>query len=383
MALSFLSRWLNYVKGSQDMPEPQDQILFVGTYTNLGAAGIYTCKLDGATGRVEMLSVADDAGPNPSFVTIHPNGQYLYSVAEVNSFKGDGTGGVTAYSIGEQGKLTKINEQSTGGTGPCHLVVDQTGKHLIIANYAGGSVAMLPLGDDGALGEACDFHQHIGGSGVIKERQLEPHAHSVTLTPDNRHVVVCDLGLDKVLVYRINHDAGKLELNESASTDSRPGEGPRHFAFHPDGDAAFAINEIGMTISAYDFDADSGDLEETHWVATVRPDTSYDNGNNSTADIHVSPDGRHVYGSNRGHNTLVIYGWDSYARMLYYIGHESTRGATPRNFAIDPSGTWVLAENQNGDTIHSFRRDADSGKLTHSGHMLSVTAPVCIQMMPA
>ena len=365
------------------MSAPQDQILFVGTYTNLGAAGVYTCRLDGSTGRVEMLSVAEDAGPNPSFVAIHPNQQYLYSVAEVNSFKGDGTGGVSAYSIGDEGKLTKINEQSTGGTGPCHLVVDLTGQYLIVANYAGGSVAMLPIGDDGALGEACDFIQHEGGSGVIKARQLEPHAHSVTLTPDNRHVVVCDLGLDKVLVYRINLEDGKLELNESASADSRPGEGPRHFAFHPDGDTAFAINEIGMTISAYDFDAASGNLEETQWVATVRPDTSYDDGNNSTADIHVSPDGNHVYGSNRGHDTLVIYGWDRSARRLHYIGHESTRGATPRNFAIDPSGTWVLAENQNGDTIHSFRRNAETGKLTHTGHMLRVPAPVCIQMMPA
>ena len=365
------------------MSAPQDQILFVGTYTDLGAAGIYTCRLDGKTGRLEMLSVADDAGPNPSFVALHPNLQYLYSVAEVNSFKGDGSGGVSAYRIGRNGKLTKINEQSTVGTGPCHLVVDRTGSYVIVANYAGGSVAMLPLGEDGALGEACDFHQHEGGSGIVKERQLEPHAHSVTLTPDNRHVAVCDLGLDKVLVYRIDHVRGKLQLNEAASADSRPGEGPRHFAFHPSGDAAFAINEIGMTISAYDFTARSGNLEETHWVATVRPDTSYDDGNNSTADIHVSPDGRHVYGSNRGHDSLVIYGWDSSARMLYYIGHESTRGATPRNFAIDPSGTWVLAENQNGDTIHTFRRDADSGKLDHTGHMLSVPAPVCIQMMPA
>lgn len=365
------------------MSAPKDQILFVGTYTNLGAAGVYTCRLDGSTGKVDMLSVAEDAGPNPSFVAIHPNQRFLYAVAEVNSFKGDGSGGVTAYQIGHQGKLTKINEQSTIGTGPCHLVVDQTGQYLIVANYAGGSVAMLPISSDGALGEACDFIQHKGGSGVVKSRQMEPHAHSVTLTPDNRHVVVCDLGLDKVMVYRIIHDSGKLELNEDASAQSRPGEGPRHFAFHPDGDAAFAINEIGMTISAYDFDAASGNLDETQWVATVRPDTAYDEGNNSTADIHVSPDGNHVYGSNRGHDTLVIYGWDRSARKLHYIGHESTRGSTPRNFAIDPSGTWVLAENQNGDTIHTFRRCADTGKLTHSGHMIRIPAPVCIQMMPA
>lgn len=363
------------------MPEPSDQLLFVGTYTRLGAEGIYTCRLDGATGRVEVLSVADDAGPNPSFVAIHPNGRFLYSVAEVNSFQGDDGGGVSAYAIGDAGRLTKINEQSTLGTGPCHLVVDATGKYLIVANYAGGSVAMLRINADGSLTEACEFVQHEGGSGVVPERQMEPHAHSVTLTPDNRHVVVCDLGLDKVLVYAIDHDAGKLMLNESASADSRPGEGPRHFAFHPSGDAAFAINEIGMTISAYDFDAASGNLEESHWVATVRPDTDYDNGNNSTADIHVSPDGRHVYGSNRGHDTLVIYGWDPYARMLYYIGHESTRGNTPRNFALDPSGTWVLAENQDSGTIHSYRRDAATGKLTHTGYRVNVPAPVCIQML--
>ena len=365
------------------MSTAQDQLLFVGTYTRLGAEGVYTCRLDGATGRLEMLSAADDAGPNPSFVAVHPNRRFLYAVAEVNSFKGDGSGGVSAYAIGAAGKLTKINEQSTVGTGPCHLVVDATGKYLIVANYAGGSVAMFRVGDDGALSEACDFVQHAGGSGVVPERQLEPHAHSVTITPDNRHVVVCDLGLDKVMVYRINHDEGKLELQEDSSSDSRPGEGPRHFAFHPDGKTAFAINEIGMTISAYDFDAASGNLEETHWVATVRPDTSYDDGNNSTADIHVSPDGKHVYGSNRGHDTLVIYGWDAAARGLYYIGHQSTFDSTPRNFAIDPSGTWVLAENQDSDTVYSFRRDSETGKLSYTGYMLRVPAPVCIQMMPA
>ncbi len=365
------------------MGSPKDQLVFVGTYTNLGAKGIYTCKLDCATGRLTELSVAEDSGPNPSFVAIHPNGKYLYSVAEVNDFGGDEAGGVNAYSIGENGKLTKINHRSTKGTGPCHLVVDQTGRYLIVANYAGGSVAMFEVENDGSLSEACDFHQHEGGSGVVEARQMEPHAHSVTISPDNKRVVVCDLGLDKVLVYDIDLENGKLMLNADSSADSRPGEGPRHFAFHPDGDVAFAINEIGMTISAYDFDADSGSLSESHWVSTVRPETTYSDGANSTADIHVSPDGRHVYGSNRGHNTLVIYGYHADSRMLYYIGHESTRGETPRNFQLDPTGTWVLAENQDSGTVHTFRRDADTGKLTHSGHMISIPGAVCIQMMDA
>ena len=364
------------------MGHPKDQLIFVGAYTNLGAKGIYTCRLDGATGRLTELSVATDSGPNPSFVAIHPNGKYLYSVAEVNDFDGDDAGGVHAYAIGENGKLSLINKESTKGTGPCHLVVEANGKYLFVANYASGSVAMFAINDDGSLNEACDFHQHVGGSMVQADRQNEPHAHSVTMAPSNNQLIVCDLGLDKVCVYDIDHDAGKIVLNEDASADSRPGEGPRHFAFHPDGTAAFAINEIGLTISGYDVDADSGKLTESHWVGTVRPDVVYADGN-STADIHVSPDGKHVYGSNRGHDTLVIYGWDPYARMLYYIGNQWTHGNTPRNFAIDPTGTWVLAENQDSGTIHTFRRDAETGKLNHIGHMISIPGAVCIQMMDA
>ncbi len=365
------------------MTTPKDQIIFIGTYTSLGAEGIYTCQLNAATGQVVQTSVARDSGPNPSFVALHPNRKFLYSVSEVNSFGNDESGGALAYSIGEDGVLTKVNEQSTVGTGPCHLVVDATGQYLIVANYNGGSVALFRITADGALSEACDFHQHQGGSAVVESRQLEPHAHSVTISPDNRHVIVCDLGMDKVLVYRLDLDNGKLILNEDSSTDSRPGEGPRHFAFHPDGDAAFAINEIGMTISAYDFEPRSGNLTETHWVSTVRPETTYSEGRNSTADIHVSPDGKHIYGSNRGHDTLVIYGYHRDSRMLYYIGHESTRGNTPRNFQIDPSGAWILAENQDSGTIQTFKRDAKSGKLTHSGYMISIPGPVCIQMMDA
>ena len=364
------------------MGHPKDQLIFVGTYTNLGAKGIYTCHLNGATGQLTELSVATDSGPNPSFVTIHPNGKWLYSVSEINDFDGDDAGGVNAYSIGENGKLSLINKESTKGTGPCHLVVEANGKYLFVANYAGGSVAMFEINDDGSLNETCDFHQHVGGSMVEPTRQNEPHAHSVTVSPGNNQLIVCDLGLDKVLVYDIDHDGGKLVLNEGASVDSPPGGGPRHFAFHPNGENAFAINEIGLTISCYDVDQETGGLTETHWVGTVRPDVTYEDGN-STADIHVSPDGKHVYGSNRGHDTLAIYGWDEYARMLYYIGNESTRGNTPRNFAIDPTGTWVLAENQDSGTIHTFRRDADTGKLHHTGHMISIPGPVCIQMMDA
>ncbi len=361
------------------MGQPKDQLVFVGTYTNLGAKGIYTCLLDGATGRLSEQSVATDSGPNPSFVTLHPNGKNLYSVAEVNDFDGDDAGGVHAYSIGDDGTLSIIDKQSTKGTGPCHLVVEQTGKYLFVANYAGGSVAMFAINEDGSLNEACDFHQHVGGSNVVPSRQGEPHAHSVTVDPTNRRLIVCDLGLDKVLVYDIDHEAGKINLNEDASADTRPGEGPRHFAFHPDGKTGFAINEIGLTISAYDYDSVNGKLEETHWVATARPEVVYEEGN-STADIHVSPDGKHVYGSNRGHDTLAIYEWNADARRLTYIANESTRGNTPRNFQLDPTGTWLLAANQDSGTIHTFRRDPKSGKLTHTGHMISIPGPVCIQM---
>ena len=270
------------------MGHPKDQLIFVGTYTNLGAKGIYTCHLNGATGQLTELSVATDSGPNPSFVTIHPNGKWLYSVSEINDFDGDDAGGVNAYSIGENGQLSLINKQSTQGTGPCHLVVEQNGKYLFVANYAGGSVAMFEVNGDGSINEACDFHQHEGGSMVEPSRQNEPHAHSVTVSPGNNQLIVCDLGLDKVLVYDIDHDGGKLVLNEGASVDSPPGGGPRHFAFHPNGENAFAINEIGLTISCYDVDQDTGGLTETHWVGTVGPDVKYEDGN-STADIHVSP----------------------------------------------------------------------------------------------
>jgi 6-phosphogluconolactonase len=350
-----------------------DQFAFIGTYTRLGSEGVYTLRLNGDTGELTQVSVATGL-ENPSFVALDPSGDHLYAVSESSGF--NGSGGITAFNVNRStGELTQINQQSTGGPGPCHLMIDETDSVVIVTNYSGGSVSIHPLADDGSVGEHSDFVQHVGSS-VNQQRQQEAHAHSVNIDNANKRAYVCDLGKDQVLTYDVDIANGKLSL--AGTVDEVAGEGPRHFTFHPSGKYVYVNNELGNTITVYDLGSD-GSLSPKQTESTI-PD-GWD-GVTHTADIHVSPDGDFVYVSNRGHDSIAIFSIDQSTGNVTAIGHESTQGETPRNFAITPDGKFLLAENQDSDSIVSFKRESD-GTLTPTGSTIKVPAPVCMQLLAA
>ena len=351
-------------------------IAFIGTYTRTGSKGIYVHRFNTETG--ELIPANSIESENPTFLAIHPNGRFLYAVNEISEYNGESAGAISAYAIdAEAAELTFINRQSTRGTGPCHLNIDATGRYAVVANYGGGSTCILPLGEDGSLGEASDFIQHEGSS-VNPQRQQGPHAHSANISPDNKRVYVADLGLDKVLIFELDLENGKLVANDPPSVSVAPGEGPRHFAFHPGGQYAYLINEIGNTVNAYAYDAETGALTELQSIATLPGDFS---DRSHTADIHVSSDGKFVYGSNRGHDSVAIFAVDESSGHLTLVDIHPTGGQTPRNIALSPDGNYLLAENQSSDTIVSFAIDRETGKLTETGHVVEVPMPVCLKFL--
>lgn len=353
---------------------------YVGTLTRMPpharghAEGIAVLRRD-APGALVAVAVQPGVD-SPSFLTLHPTRPLLYSVNAVPEHDGRPGGSVSAFAIDPvTGRLTFLNRQPSYGAGPAHIAVDRGGRWVFVANYGGGSVAMLPIGGDGRVGPATSVIQHEGSS-ANPERQAGPHAHSITLTPDDRYALVCDLGIDRVLVYRIDHTAGQLVPNDPPGVAAHPGAGPRHLDLHPNGRTVYVINELGSTIAVYDFDAARGILTERQVVSTLPEDFS---GTNSTADIHVSPDGHFVYGSNRGHDSLASFAVDAATGDLTPRGHVSTGGRTPRHFVFDPTGTIVYALNQDTDTIVSFAYDPASGALTPTGQVLATLSPVCLR----
>ncbi len=357
--------------------------VYIGTYTRGTstmqgrAEGIYVGQLDPTTGALTLVHTTPGV-VNPSYLAIDPRHRYLYAVNEVLELDGQPSGGVSAFAIDPAtGALTFLNRQLSHGTDPCHLTVDQTGQYVLVANYTSGSVAVLPIGSEGQLHDACDVHQHVGSS-VHPQRQQGPHAHSINLDPSNRFALVCDLGLDQVLIYRFDPSRGTLTPHEPPSVSAAPGAGPRHLDVHPSRRFVYVINEIGSTLTAYAYDETRGTLSEIQSLSTLPPGFT---GTNHTADVHVHPSGAFVYGSNRGHDSIVIFAVDARTGRLTYVGHESTRGQTPRNFGIDPTGTFLLAANQRTDTIVTFRIDQETGKLSPTGHVANVPTPVCLKFL--
>ncbi len=358
--------------------EKTDMLVYVGTYTGSGSKGIYVCRFDAATGALTPTGDVAET-KNPSFLAIHPNGRSLYAVSEIADYEGKRTGGVAALAIDRRtGGLALLNRQASHGTGPCHVTVDATGRSVLVANYGSGSLAVLPIVEDGRLGEATDTVQHEGGS-VNASRQKGPHAHSITLDPANRFAFAADLGMDKVMIYRLDASRGKLAVNDPPWAKVAPGAGPRHFAFHPTAKYAYVINELDSTMTAFACDASTGRLTEIETVTTLPADWK---GKNSCADVHVHPSGKFLYGSNRGHDSIAIYGIDPATGRITPRGHTSTRGKAPRNFNIDPTGTFLLAANQDSDSIVTFRIDPASGSLSPTGHELKLPKPVCIRFLP-
>ncbi len=359
--------------------EPKELLVYVGTYTNGNKSkGIYCYRLNLGTGELAEVGVTEGI-KNPSFLAIHPSGKYLYAVSEVSDADGKPAGAVTAFTLDRKsGKLTALNHQSSEGAGPCHVSVDKTGKCALVANYGSGSVASLPIGADGSLAKAASAIQHEGSS-VNPSRQAGPHAHSINVSPDNRFAFAADLGLDKVLIYKLDSAKGTITPNDPAFGATPAGGGPRHFAFHPSGRFAYVCNEMTSAVTAFAYDAEKGALKEIQTITTLPKETP----GNSTAEIQVHPNGKFLYCSNRGHDSLAEFTIDEKTGKLTAIGHQSTLGKTPRNFGIDPTGTYVIACNQGTDSIVVFKVNQETGALMGAGKPIAVPSPVCVKFIGA
>jgi 6-phosphogluconolactonase len=337
--------------------------VYFGTY----GTGIYVSQFDSTTGKLGAPELAAELR-NPSFLAIAPGGRRLYAVSEVG-----GKGAVAAFAIEANGKLTKLDEHDSGGAGPCYVSVDKTGRAVLVANYGSGTVAAIPLNEKGGFAGGGEVVKH-SGKGVHPKRQERPHAHSITPSPDNRFAIAADLGIDKLLVYRFDPKAATLAPNNPPSFETKPGAGPRHFAFHPGGRFAYVINELSSTVTALRWDAKRGSFAELETVTTL-PDGF--NGENSTAEVAVHPSGKFLYGSNRGHDSIAVFAIEK--GKLKALEHVPTQGSTPRNFVIDPSGAWLLAANQRSNSVVVFRIDRKTGRLTPAGERIEITSPVCIR----
>jgi len=349
-------------------------LAFIGTYTGPKSEGIYVARFDVATGRLSAPELAAKS-VNPTFLALHPNQRFLYAVGETGGDSGQPQGTVSGFSIAPQtGKLTLLNRQPSGGGGPCHLAVDSSGKCLLTANYGSGSVAVLPLQADGLLSAPSATIQHQGSS-VNPQRQTGPHAHFITTDPANHRALACDLGLDKVFLYKLNPDQGTLAANDPPWAALKPGAGPRHLAFHPNGRFLFVLNEMGSSLTAFSYEAQQGALGALQTLSTLPEDYTADN---ISAEVRVHPSGKFVYASNRGHNSIAVFSVQPSTGKLARIEIQSTLGKAPRCFALDPSGQWLLAENQDSDNIVVFRVDKNSGRLTPAGQEVKVGSPVCL-----
>mgnify|MGYP000938010680 CR=1 FL=1 len=354
---------------------PKEFQVFFGTYTGEKSKGIYRARLDVASGKLSPAELAAETR-NPSFLAAHPSGFLLYAIDEGSDPAKTPGRGVRAYGMnGPTGVLTFLNEQSPGSAGPCHLTVGHDGRTVLVANYSGGSVAVLPLDIEGRLGAATVVSKHVGSS-VHPTRQKQPHAHAINVSPDNRFALVPDLGIDQVRIYRFDAANAMLTPHTPSAVSLPPGSGPRHLAFHPNGRFVYVINELLCTMAVFAYDARRGELKAVESVSTLPAGTSVQPGF-STAEVAVHPSGKFLYGSNRGHDSIVVYAIDARTGRLRPVQHEPTQGRTPRHFGIDPTGTWLLAENQASDTVVVFGIDAKSGRLTPTGQRLEVPSPVC------
>ncbi|MGD0506953.1 MAG: lactonase family protein [Terriglobales bacterium] len=354
-------------------------ILFVGTYTEKESKGIYAYRFDASSSELTPLGIAAET-TNPSFLAIDPSRRFLYAVNEVQNYKGASSGAVSAFAVDQKtGKLSLLNQVPSRGADPCYITFDKTGKYALVANYTGGSVAVFPVQPDGHVGEPSAFVQHRGSS-VNKERQEGPHAHWIETTPDNRFAIAVDLGLDELLVYRFDASRGSLTPNDPPYASLDPGAGPRHLAFHPDGNFAYVVNELQSSITAFSFDPGRGVFGKLKTVSTLPQGFS---GSNDAAEIKVHPSGKFLFASNRGHDSIALFSIDSHTGALTLVDHFPTQGKTPRNFEIDPTGKLLLVANQDTNNIVVFRIDPNNGRLTPTGQTLNVPSPVCLKFMIA
>ncbi len=348
----------------------QEHYLIAGTYTGGKSEGLYVFQFNSSDGMLKEVSHAKTS--NPSFVALSPDQRFVFAVHE-NANNGDG-GEISSFAFDkETGQLTLINQQKTGGDHPCYVSVDKTGKWVFAGNYSSGSLSVLPVNADGSLGAATTTIRHSGSS-VNKERQEMPHVHCTFISPDNKFLYVPDLGIDKVMIYSFNAKTGKLTPAPQPFVKAKPGDGPRHISFHPNGKFAYLVEELTGHVVAYSYK--NGRLTQLQQTSTLPRGQE---GFAGSADIHVSPDGKFLYASNRGDfNNIAIFKVDAVTGKLTIIGFQSTMGKVPRNFNFDPSGNFLLVANQESDEIVVLKRDKQTGLLTDSGNRATVGKPVCI-----
>lgn len=314
---------------------------------------------------------------HPFFLAVSPDRKFLYSI-HAKQFGGKDNEQIAAYQIvGRSGELKFLNRQSAEGTAACYLDVDKTGKAVLVANYTSGSVASLPIKADGSLGAPASFHQHKGSS-VNPQRQKEPHAHCIVVSPDNKYAFAADLGTDQVLCYKLDTDSAKLTPHKPPFAKSPAGAGPRHLTFHPNGKRVYVINELLNSISVFDYDADAGTLTEKQTIATLPDDFK---GTSHCADVKITPDGRYLYGTNRGHDSIAAYRIGEDGRLTL-IAITPSLGKGPQNLAITPDGAWLLCANMPGNNLAVFRIDSKSGRLTSAGEPLKHPSPSCLMILP-
>ncbi len=356
-------------------------LVYFGTNTNAknGSKGIYVARFNSSSGDLAKPELAVEAG-NPGFLSIHPSKKYLYAIGDVTTPDGKKGGGISSFSIeANTGKLTLLNQQSAIGSGPCHVNVDATGKMAVLANYGSGSVASYAIGAEGKVSEAASFIQHEGSS-LDPKRQKGPHAHSVNFSPDNRFVFACDLGLDKVLIYKVDPATGKMTPNEPAFAKTPAGGGPRHLAFHPSGKFVFVNNEMAMTETVFAYDTANGAMTEVQTVSTL-PEADRGKPGFSTAETLAHPNGKNVYVSNRTHDTIAVFNCDPATGKLTLIQNVPVEGQIPRNICLDPTGKWLIAAHQNSGTAALFNVEAESGKLSFTGTKIEVPGSICVRFL--
>jgi len=355
--------------------QPRELTLYVGTYTSGKSEGIYGYRMDRVSGALTRFNVFKSI--NPSFLTIDRSRRYLYAVNEVEEFAGKPGGGVSAFAIDRStGNLRLLNEQATQGANPCYLTIDSEKKALLVANYTGGNVSVLPVRSDGTLGMVIDLVQHEGAG--VKEQQKGPHAHCIILDRLERHALAADLGIDKVMIYRFNRSTGKLTPGKQPWVQLQPGAGPRHLTFHPNGKYLYVINELDSTLALFRYTEQDGSLSLLETVSTLPSDFA---GVSYCADVHLSPSGKFLYGSNRGHNSIVVFAVDPHTGKLTLVQHVSTQGDWPRNFTLDPAGRFLLVANQRSDNVVTFSIDARTGQLTPTGATEEIPSPVCLKFL--
>ncbi len=348
----------------------QHSYLFIGTYTRKTSEGIYIYQFNSTSGDLKLISIAKEI-TNPSFLTISADGRFLFSIG---GNKGDSVSASGIDNLTHQ--LTLLNSQSlAGSSGACYVEVDQTGKWVIVGNYGSGSVTVLPVLADGTLGPVSQTILHEGKS-VNPERQQKPFVHSINIAPNNKDVFVPDLGTDKIMAYLLDHKTGMLTTSSTPFITVAPGSGPRHFVFHPNAKFAYVINEMTATITGFKYT--EGTLQSFQTIKNLPDDFT---GPKWAADIHISPDGKFLYGSNRAHESLSVYSIDQNTGRLTWVSNQDVHGKTPRNFAIDPTGNFLLVANQDSDNITVFKRNKETGLLTFMGKEITISQPVCLKFM--